>query len=152
MFKKVQAVALFIAVLSASISMVNAETRDYVPYTGKIKVKLQSVESIKVAHVGFETWPGFSRNIRITLPNIQTPDSHSLSRCEQVLAERALEFTTRFLTDAETISVEDMLMENSASANALSNLHTGNGSLMTALKAEGFARSSDVPAKTPWCQ
>lgn len=150
MFKYLSISAILISTL-ASMPVVNAETKAYAPFPGKIKVRLLSVESIAVVHVSLETWPGFSRNVRISLPNIQTPDIGSLKACEQEMAIQALALTEQFLSEAKSISVQNMLMESSASEDALSNIYTDQGGLIEALKSEGFVRSNTTPIKTPWC-
>ncbi len=140
------------SIAAAVLFFSSLASADYVPYPGTIPVDLVRVEAANVAVVSIETWPGFRRNLRITVAGIAVPRSADPApACERALASRAMEFTTKFLSDAEEISVKDMVMRSSGVEDAASPLLTPGGSLSDALMGEKLARPSHVEAKKPWC-
>jgi hypothetical protein len=124
---------------------------DYMPYPGKITVNLVNVEAANIVVVGFETWPGFYRTFRVTLPNIEVPIV-SASACETALANKAQAFTKTFVTDAKFLRVHDMMMQTSADNDARAHLYTEQGSLADALVKEKLARPSGVNSSIQWCK
>jgi hypothetical protein len=126
---------------------------EYVPFPGKLAVKLLDVEAPNIIFVNFETWPGFPRSVRIILPGIVVPeDTPQADDCEREKAARAMEFARKFVADASKIYVNDMRMETSADEQAFSDILTDHGSLSQALKKEGLARADTVAPDTSWCR
>lgn len=126
---------------------------EYVPFPGKLAVKLLDVEAPNIILVNFETWPGFARSVRIILPGIVVPaDTPQADDCEREKAARAMEFARQFVTGADKIYVRDMRMETSADEQAYSDILTDQGGLSQALKREGLARADSVAPDTSWCQ
>jgi len=125
---------------------------EYVPFPGKIKVRLLDVMAPNVIFVNFESWPGFPRSIRVVLPGLAVPeDTPQADDCERDKAARALGFTRDFLSDAKEIYVQDMRMETSADEEATSPVLTDKGSLAAALQKEGLARPDSTDPETSWC-
>lgn len=124
----------------------------YIPYPGQIEVRVLKVEAPNRVWVQFETWPGFYRKFRVTLPDIEVPeDSTRVPACERRLARKAKSFTENFLTQARHVYVLDMTMEDSASEEATAPILTERGNLAEALKARGLARSVQEARRHPWC-
>ncbi len=145
--KSKQAISTSILVMLFS-TICNA---DYMPYPGKIPVKLVTVESANIVVIGFDTYPGYYRKFRITLPGIEVP-SVSASICETALATRAKEFTRTFVTESKKLRVHDMVMQTSADDDASAHLFTAKGSLADALVNEKLARLSTSSTSGPWCK
>ncbi len=138
------ALMLFILPMTASAA---------VPFPGKLSADIVNIEAANIINVSIETWPGFRRNIRIILPHIVVPgQTEDPSECELELGDKALEFTVNFLSEAEGVSVMDMMMEHSASEYAISSIHTNAGTLDNALRRERLVRLNTVAPDTPWCQ
>ena len=126
---------------------------DYVPYPGKIPVKLIEIEAPNIIMINFETWPGFSRDFKVTLPGIQVPeDSSAVELCERKLAQKAIALTRNFLINAKDIRVWDMRMETSADTDVIAPIYTKQGGLIEALTRQGLARPDSVDPTTPWCK
>ena len=122
------------------------------PYPGKRQVRLVAVNAPETVVVNFETWPGFQRNFRVTVPGLDVPeDTPNAPDCQRELAARALAFTRHFLSNAKKIFIQDISMENSASEDATSPILTEKGSLAEALIKEGLARPDSVDPREPWC-
>ncbi len=125
---------------------------DYVPFPGKIAVKLLDVEAPDIVFVNFESWPGFPRSVRVILPGIVVPeDTPQADDCERQAAKKAMAFTRDFLATAREIYVKDMRMETSADQDAESPVLTDKGSLATALQKEGLARPDTTDPDVSWC-
>lgn len=125
----------------------------YTPYPGQIEVKLIAVEKPHVIRVRFETWPGFYRDFRVTLPHVRVPDdSPQAPACERMLARRALEVTREQLTGAKHIYIIDMQMEDSAAKDGMAKIITERGDLLELLTSQGLARPANNDNPTPWCQ
>lgn len=125
----------------------------YVPYPGKLQANAVNVESARTVTVNLETWPGFARNFRVTIPGIDIPsDSASVPDCERELAARALAFSRERVLGAKALFVQDMRMESSAAEDALSPILTEQGSLAAQLIDAGLARLDSVDPKEPWCK
>ncbi len=139
-----------IFVLSSTLSVTNAEA--YSPYPGKLAAKLVAVRSASIIDVSAETWPGFTRTFSISLAGIEVPTkSPDAKLCQRKLAEKALSFTEKFLTNAKKIEIQNMTMQTSADQNAEADIFTEKGSLGKALKSHGFARIKDKENQQPWC-
>lgn len=140
-------ILFMVALLTWSIS-VKAD----VPFPGKLPVTVTSIEAANIIHVSLETWPGFRRNVRIILPGLVLPgQGKNAKACELELAEKAYNFTVNFLSEAQKVSVKDMIMENSASPEAFSSIYTEHGTLDKALQRERLARPADPATNEPWC-
>lgn len=140
--------ASVVGMLYAGVSMA-----DYVPFPGKIRVEVVSVDAPDEILVNYETWPGFRRNTLIRLPGIEIPrDTPQSDDCEREKAARVLDFSRQFIDEAKKVFVNDMRMETSASEEAFSDILTDKGSLTQALKKEGLARPDSVAPETSWCQ
>lgn len=138
--------AIFAAVMFAAASM--AAT----PFPGKLSATLVHVEAANIIHVNIETWPGFRRDFRVTLPNLVVPgQGEDVTACELALAQQAYDFTVNFLSDTTTVHVKDMQMESSSSEDAISSIYTDHGTLDNALRRERLARPADIAAGAPWC-
>ncbi|WP_022948839.1 hypothetical protein [Methylohalobius crimeensis] len=126
----------------------------YVPYPGKVEVRVQQVPSPKAVIVGFETWPGFSRNFRVTLPDIEVPkDAPGAAECERRLARKARAFVQNFLTEeSRSVYIVDMRMADSATGNGVASIVTDRGELKRILLDKGWARPSSQPTNEPWCE
>ncbi|HHJ17588.1 MAG TPA: hypothetical protein ENJ80_12900 [Gammaproteobacteria bacterium] len=125
---------------------------EYVPFPGKLEVRLLDVVAPNVVFVNFEAWPGFPRSVQITLPGLAVPeDTPQSDDCEREKAARAAAFTRDFLADAKKIYVQDMRMETSADKEAVSPILTDKGSLASVLEKEGLARPDSVDPDTSWC-
>lgn len=125
---------------------------EYVPFPGKLAVKLLDVEAPNVIFVNFETWPGFPRSVHVVLPGIAVPeDTPQADDCERDKAARAMTFARQFVTEAGKLYVQDLRMETSADTDGYSDILTEHGSLSQALVKEGLARSDTVAPDTSWC-
>ncbi len=141
--------SLFVAALSFS----SAALSEYVPFPGKHKVRLISVEAANIVSVNFETWPGFGRTLRVTLPDLVLPgESAEPKPCELELAQKALELTKKYMDSAKEISITDMEMQTSADTEVTTAVYTDKGRLGQALKKKGYARAASIDPKTPWCK
>ena len=110
-------------------------------------------EASNIIHVNIETWPGFRRDVRVTLPNLLLPgQGEEVKECELELAQWAYDFAVNFLSEATTVHVKDMQMENSASKDAISSIYTNNGTLDNALRRERLAKPADLAHDKPWCE
>ena len=119
--------ALAVVIFSA-ISMAGT------PFPGKIPATIVSIEAANIILVNIETWPGFRRDFRITLPNLALPgQGEDVKECELELAQRAHNFAINFLSDSTTVHVKDMQMVDSASLDAVSSIYTNKGTLDNAL-------------------
>lgn len=142
------------AVLAATLALLVSTLAfaEYVPFPGKLQVRLLDIEAPNIIFVNFETWPGYLRSVRIILPGIvvaeDTPQSDD---CEREKAQKAMAFSREFLFDAEKIFVQDMKMETSADEQAVSPIITNKGSLGAALEKAGLARPESVDPDTSWC-
>jgi hypothetical protein len=134
-----------LAMLFVSVVYANS-----VPYPGKIPVDIISIESPNIVVVGFETWPGFYRRFRVTLPGIEVPVS-SGSACETAMAVKSLQYTTKFVTDAKKLYIKDMSMQTSADQDGVSHIFSENKSLAESLMSEGLARPMNGRGEK-WCQ
>ncbi len=123
------------------------------PFPGKLPANIVDIEAPNIIHVNIETWPGFRRDFRVTLPNLLLPGQDELiEECELELSQWAYDFTFNFLSEATTIHVKDMKMENSASKDAISTIYTNNGTLDNALRREKLAKPADLALGEPWCE
>jgi endonuclease YncB( thermonuclease family) len=137
--------------LLAFLSAAAAQS-EYVPYPGRIEVKVSRVETPKVVRVRFETWPGFYRDFRVTLPGISVPkDSPGVQECERELGRKAMAFTQRFVTKAKAVYVVNMRMQDSSVKDGVARIDTSRGDLIEALQVEGLARPDDINTGEPWC-
>jgi len=141
--------------LAAALSL-GAPTRvaaePYIAYPGPTRAEVDAIETPMVVHIQAETWPGFRRAFRITLPGIQVPeDIPDAPACQREMAQRALAFTKTFLKDGGRVEVRDIRMQNTAVADGEAHLYTRQGSLAAALEAAGLARPSTVDPDQPWC-
>ena len=138
-----------VVMLSVALSVA---AKPFNAFPGKMKSKLVSVEAANVINVSVAVWPGYPRNFRITLPNLAIPENHPKApACQIELIQKGLDFTNEFLKDAKNIEVRDIMMENTASPDALSNIYTDKGSLAAKLIAKGLARPASVKPTKPWC-
>ena len=129
-----------------------AATMAATPFPGKLPATIVHIEAANIIHVNIETWPGFRRDFRVTLPNLVVPgQGEDVMACEWALAQQAYDFTVNFLSDGETVHVKDMQMESSSSEDAVSSIYTGHGTLDNALRRERLARPADIAAGEPWC-
>ena len=129
------------------------DVKGYVPYPGKIQVKVRQVYAPNVVGVQFETWPGFYREFQVVLPGIEVPQDHpDVPACERKLARKAISLTRSFLARARKVYVVDMVMQDSASAAGEAPVITDRGALDQALLAEGLARRLDGASSQPWCR
>lgn len=144
--KRARWMAIFAAVMFAAASM--AAT----PFPGKLPATLVHIEAANIIHVNIETWPGFRRDFRVTLPNLVVPgQGEDVTACELALAQQAYDFTVNFLSDTTTVHVKDMQMESSSSEDAITSIYTDHGTLDNALRRERLARPADIAAGAPWC-
>jgi hypothetical protein len=122
------------------------------PFPGKLPATIVNIEAANIIHVNIETWPGFRRDFRVTLPNLVVPgQGEDVMECELVLAQLAHDFAVNFLSDSTTVHVKDMQMDNSSSEDATSSIYTNKGSLDNALRRERLARPTDIATNEPWC-
>lgn len=124
----------------------------YTAFPGQYPARVTGVESPMVVALNVQTWPGFRRDFRITLPGIRVPeDSPEAPTCRRELAEQALTFTETFLYEAERVEVTDIVMDHSAAADGKARIRTEQGDLADALQAAGLARPASVDPERPWC-
>ncbi len=122
------------------------------PFPGKLPATIVNIEAANIIHVNIETWPGFRRDFRVTLPNLVVPgQGEDIMECELELAQLAYDFAVNFLSDSTTVHVKDMQMDNSSSEDATSSIYTNKGSLDNALRRERLARPTDIATNEPWC-
>lgn len=141
---------LLVSVITTSLTFATyAGAETYNPYPGKLPAKVVNVASASVIDLEAETWPGYSRTFRVSLPDIQVPNSNSAKVCQRKLAEKAKAFAEDYLANADSIALSDLQMSNSAEQSVSGQILTNQGSLVEALKRNGFARSIDN--KEPWC-
>ncbi len=152
MFIKKQIKKLSLLLITLSVAM----TANAIPtksYPGKFKSTVANIEAANIIHVNSAVWPGYPRLFRITLPSIKVPQSFATApACQNELAEKALNFTKEFLSNAKSIEVRDIYMESTGKIDGLSDIYTNNGTLVKSLKQEGLARSADIEESTPWCE
>jgi len=142
---------LFVAVGALSFSSIALS--EYVPFPGKHKVRLVSVDAANIVSVNFETWPGYGRTLRVTLPDLVLPGESSEAKpCELELAKKALALTKKHMKAAKEISITDMAMQTSADTDVVTAVYTDKGRLGQVLKKKGYARAPSVDPKTPWCK
>ena len=147
-FKKIA----MISAIASSITLTSqVMAQDYSPYPGKLSAQVVNVLSASTINIEAETWPGYSKTFKISLPDVQVPSSTSEKICQRKLAEQALAFTQDFLAAGTTITVSDLKMANSSSQSATAKINTNQGSLIDALKSHGFARSAENATEEPWC-
>ena len=148
--KNVQ-LSLFSAISMLSVTFI-VSAAPFNAFPGNLKAKLVNVEAANVVTVSVDVWPGYPRNFRVTLPNLMLPENDPQApACQIELIQKGLDFTNEFLTKAKNLKVKDIMMENTAETNALSNVYTNNGSLGAKLIAEGLARPASVKSTKPWC-
>lgn len=136
---------LVVAVLSTAVM---AST----PFPGKLPATIVDIEAANIIHVNIETWPGFRRDFRITLPNLVLPgQGEEIKECEFELIQRAHDFTVNFLSDVTTVHVKDMQMQNSGSFDAVSSIYTNKGTLDNALRRENLAKPTESEQNVHWC-
>jgi hypothetical protein len=146
-----QLAAALIAAVSLGASAAPA-AKPHIAYPGSLPAQVTGIESAMVVKLDAQTWPGFRRAFRITLPGIQVPeDTRDAPTCQREMAERALTFTETFLYDAEQVEVRDILMTNTGDPDGRANIYTEQGSLADALQAAGLARPGSVDPDRPWC-
>lgn len=122
------------------------------PFPGKLPATIVHIEAANIIHVNIETWPGFRRDFRVTLPNLVVPgQGEDAIACELAMAQQAYDFTVNFLSDVTTVHVKDMQMTSSSSEDAISSIYTDHGLLDNALRRERLARPADIAAGEPWC-
>jgi len=144
--KHIRRIAIWATVMCAAPSM--AAT----PFPGKLPAMIVHIEAANIIYVNIETWPGFRRDFRVTLPNLVVPgQGEDIMACELALAQQAYDFTVNFLSDVTTVHVKDMQMESSSSEDAVSSIYTDHGTLDNALRRERLARPADIAAGEPWC-
>lgn len=142
----VSAVVILGSAFSVSAELFNA-------YPGKYKSTLTNVEAANVVQLYIDVWAGYPRSLRVTLPGIAVPTDHpDAPACQQVLVQKALDFTKEFMADAKSIETRDLHMESSGDVDAQSHIYTDKGSLASKLTAEGLARPSSVDVLKPWCE
>ncbi len=129
----------------------NIAAQEYNPYPGQLPARVVNVISASTINIEAETWPGYSKTFKVSLPDIQIPNSSSEKVCQRQLAEKALAFTKDFLAAGTNITVSDLKMANSSSQSATAKIQTNQGSLSEALKNHGFARSAENKTEKPWC-
>jgi hypothetical protein len=144
---------LLAGVLACAVSSA-VLANSFVPYPGKREATLARVEAPNLVFLTFDTdATGFMRTLGIRMPGIvvaqNTPRADA---CERAAAARALGFVNDFLAGAKEIYVQDVRMENSADAEAVSPILTDKGSLSAAMIKEGVARSDSVDPDTSWCK
>lgn len=123
------------------------------PFPGKLPVTIVNIEAANIILVNLETWPGFRRDFRITLPNLVLPgQGEEVKECELELAKSAHDFAVNFLSDVTTVHVQDMEMENSAALDAISSIYTNKGTLDNALRREKLAKPAASVHNEPWCE
>lgn len=141
----VSAIAMLGVVSSVAAELFNA-------YPGKFKSTLISVEAANIVNLSVDVWPGYPRNLRITLPNIAVPVNHSEAPdCQIALVQQALDFTNEFMTEAKDIEVRNIKMENTGQEEAVTNIYTNQGSLASKLTEKGLARPASAEITKPWC-
>ena len=144
---KLKALSVLVAVMFSTTIM--AAT----PFPGKLPAKIVNIEAAHIIHVNIETWPGFRRDFRITLPNLALPgQGEEIKECELALAQQAYDFAFNFLSNATTVHVRDMQMTDSASLDAISSIYTNNGTLDNALRREKLAKLAASTHDESWCE
>lgn len=122
------------------------------PFPGKLPATIVNIEAAHIIHVNIETWPGFRRDFRVTLPNLALPgQGEEVKECELALAQQAYDFAFNFLSNATTVHVKDMQMTDSASLDAVSSIYTNNGTLDNALRREKLAKLAGSHDES-WCE
>lgn len=152
---KVRHISILSAKLFSILAVISFSTISMAatPFPGKLPATIVSIEAANIIHVNIETWPGFRRDFRVTLPNLALPgQGEKAKECELQLAQQAYDFTVNFLSNATTVHVNDMEMENSASLDAVSSIHTNNGSLDNALRRERLAKLAPSAHNESWCE
>ncbi|NOR69730.1 MAG: hypothetical protein GQ532_08585 [Methylomarinum sp.] len=149
--KILKKIAMISAIACSTTLTSQVMAQDYNPYPGKLSAQVVNVVSASTINIEAETWPGYSKTFKVSLPNIQVPSSNSEKICQRKLAEQALAFTQDFLAAGTTITVSDLKMANSSSLSATAKILTNQGSLTDALISHGFARSAENVTEEPWC-
>jgi len=134
------------------LGMVSATAEPFNAYPGKYKSTLISVEAANIMQLSVDVWPGYPKSLRITLPGIAVPVNQSKApACQIKLVQEALDFTNKFMSEAKTIEVRDIKMENTGEVDAVANVYTNRGSLASELTKKGLARPASVDVSEPWC-
>lgn len=150
MFNKLTKQNIFACTLATSfIFIIDVNAEGYSPYPGKLPAKLVNVATASVIDLEAETWPGYSKTFRVSLPDIQVPSSQASTVCQRKLAEKAKTFAEDYLAKANSITLSDLQMSNSGDQSISGQIHTNEGSLVDALKRNGYARSPND--QKPWC-
>ena len=136
-------VALLLLLPSFSASA--AET--YGPYEAEV---VRVIDGDTVA-VRVHLWPGLTKNIKLRLDGVNTPETHRAPECEKRLGRKATEFTRQFIGAAHMVRVSDVHLGKFA-GRALGKLEVpGKGDLGKALLAAGLAREYHGGRRGRWC-
>jgi len=150
-FNKQARLSLWSIIILIAIAF-SATAQVYNAFPGKYNATLVNVESANVVILSADVYPGYPRNIRVTLPEIAVPVVHSKApACQIELVQKALDFTVKFMSEAKKIEVRDIKMQSTDQEDAVTHIYTEQGSLARKLKSEGLARPSSVKTDEPWC-
>lgn len=124
----------------------------YNAFPGKYKATLSNIESANIVTLNVDVWAGFPRPIRVTLPGVAVPIAHPKApACQLKLVQKALNQTREFFKDAKYIEVRDINMKSTNDMDAVNDIYTNKGSLLSKLKSKGLTRPASVDELKPWC-
>lgn len=138
----------FIFILLLLPIVANAAKPLYGPYRAEvIKVKDGDTVLLDVA-----IWPQLTKRISLRLDGVNTPEKRGkgITDCEKVAAQKATEFTQKFLKDTKFVFVSGVKLGKYA-GRALGNITKGKQDLGKALLEAGHAKKYDGGKRLPWC-
>ena len=127
----------------------NAAKPIYGPYRAEVvRVKDGDTVLLDVA-----IWPQLTKRISLRLKDINTPEKRGkgITDCEKKAAQKATEFTQKFLKDSEFVFVNGVKLGKYA-GRALGHITKGKQDLGKALLEAGHARKYNGVKRGPWCK
>ena len=127
----------------------NAAKPPYGPYRAEV-VKIKDGDTVLL---DVALWPGLTKRISLRLKGINTPEKRGkgITACEKAAAQKATEFTQRFLKDTKYVFVSGVKLGKYA-GRALGSISNGKKDLGMALLEAGLARQYDGGKREAWCK
>jgi len=120
----------------------------YGPYQAEV-VRVIDGDTLELSvHV----WPGLVQNIKLRLSGVNTPEKRgrNVSQCEKTAAQKATNFTQRWVKGINRIIVTDVKLGKYA-GRALGKIKKGDQDLGEELIKAGHAKEYSGGRREPWC-
>ncbi|HFB65429.1 MAG TPA: hypothetical protein ENJ60_07815 [Aeromonadales bacterium] len=151
---KIIVLVFLMATIPSTLSATNKYDKKHMfnAYQGSYAAKYIQVEKANRINLMIDVWSGFPKNMWITLSGISVPvvDKKS-STCKMKLAQEGIKFSKEYFEKSKWIKVKNIFMERTDMIDGVASIYTDKGMLSDLLKKSGFARSSSIDAKIPWC-